>query len=357
MPKFRRTVIISDGIRGHYHQSLGVAEWMERLSGTSLDPSTVTIPHMSIFDRVLKLKLFVRGLEVHGGSFSREWLKSFGVRYNRYEEGTTLFISAGSKAAPFCLALAKATHNKCAVLMTPSVLGTKSFNYAIVPKHDKPDLKSGNVITTLGAPNHIYAPSLKDIASHYFAGKDLEGHKVVAILIGGSDANYRINSRWAKDILTQLRDIRDAKFLITTSRRTGEGVEETVEEIFAGNPNLEYMFLYSRTPNQNSITAILGAATHVLVTEDSVSMVSEAVTAGFKVGLIRLPRTTGQIKHMLGYGARRFDDMFAEFAQRGLIEDFGTDFYFPRFFEAYEQKHGQDFNEAKRAADWILHHS
>ena len=49
--------------------------------------------------------------------------------------------------------------------------------------------------------------------------------------------------------------------------------------------------------------------------------------------------------------------MFAEFAQRGLIEDFGTDFYFPRFFEAYEQKHGQDFNEAKRAADWILHHS
>lgn len=355
MPKFRRTVIISDGIRGHYHQSLGVAEWMERLSGTPLDPSTLVIPELSIFDRVLKLKLFVRGLEVHGGSYSREWLKSMGVRYSKYEEGTTLFISAGSRAAPFCLALAKATHNKCAVLMTPSVLGTKSFNYAIVPEHDNPSPKATNVITTLGAPNHIYIPSLKEIASHYFAGKNLEGRKVIAILIGGSDANYRINSRWARDALTPLKNIRDAKFLITTSRRTGEGVENTVEEIFAGNPNLAYMFLYSRTPNQNSITAILGAATHVIVTEDSVSMVSEAITAGFKVGLIRLPRTTGKIKHMLGFGARRFDEMFAKFAGRGLIEDFGTHFYYPKFFESYEQKHGQDFNEAKRAADWILH--
>ena len=355
MPDFKRVVIISDGIRGHLHQSLGIAEWLERLAGIELDPSTINVPAMSMSHRLLKMKLFVRGLEFHGGSFSREWLKSFGIRYKKYERETTLFISAGSKAAPFCLALAKATKNKCAVVMTPSVLGTKSFNYAIVPEHDKPDLKAGNVLTTLGAPNHIYIPSLKDIASHYFAGKNLEGRKLIALLIGGSDANYKINSRWARDVLTPLRDVKDAKFLITTSRRTGEDVENTVKEIFSDCPNLEYLFLFSRTPNQNSLTAILGAATHVLVTEDSVSMVSEAVTAGFKVGLIRLPRTTGKIKHMLGYGARRFDDMFAKFAQRGLIEDFGTDLYFPKFLEAYEQKHGFDFNEAKRAAEWILH--
>ncbi len=355
MPKFRRTVIISDGIKGHYHQSLGVAEWMERLSGTMLDPAIVSIPELSLFERVMKLKLLVHGLEVHGGAYSREWLKLLGVRYRKYDEGTTLFISAGSKAAPFCLALAKATHNKCAVLMTPSVLGTKSFDYAIVPEHDKPDLRRGNVITTLGAPNHIYIPTLKDIAAHYFAGRNFEGKKVIAILIGGSDANYKINSRWIRETFTPLKNIRDAKFLITTSRRTGEGVENTIEEMFSGNPNLEHLFLFSRTPNQNSITAILGAATHVLVTEDSVSMVSEAATAGFRVGLIRVPRTTGKIKHMLGYGARRFDDMFAEFSQRGLIMDFGPEFYFPKFMEAYEQKHGQDFNEAKRAADWILH--
>ena len=354
MPRFKQAVIISDGIRGHLHQSMGVAEWLERLSGTVIEP-TLTIPEMSLADKILKLKLFVHGIEGHEGAYSREWLKSVGVRYWKYDNESTLFISAGSRAAPFCLALAKATHNKCAVIMTPSILGTKSFNYAIVPEHDKPNLKDGNVITTLGAPNHIYAPALKEIASSFFAGKNLEGRKVIALLIGGSDANYKITPRWVKNLLEPLQGVHDAKFMITTSRRTGSDVERTIEEIFAGSRNVEYMFLYSRTPNQNSITAILGAATHVLVTEDSVSMVSEAVTAGFKVGLIRVPRSTGKIKHLLGFGARRFDDMFAEFAKRGLIEDFGNDLYFPKFMEAYEQKHGLDFNEAKRAAEWILH--
>ena len=353
MPDFKRIVIISDGIRGHIHQSLGVGEWLERLSGAMLDPTMVNIPEMTFFDRVLKLKMFVHGLETHGGAYSREWLKSTGIRWKKYDEGTTLFISTGSKAAPFCLALSKATHNKCAVIMTPSVLGTKPFTYAIVPEHDKPNLKQGNVITTLGAPNHIYIPTLKDIASHFFAGRNLEGRKVIALLIGGSDANYRVTSRWAREVLTPLRDI-DAKFLITTSRRTGTSVENAVEEIFSGSPNVEYMFLYSRTPNQNSITAILGAATHVLVTEDSVSMVSEAVTAGFRVGLIRLPRSTGKIKHMLGFGARRFDDMFSRFAERGLITDLGNEVYLPKFLEPENQYHLKDFNEAKRAAEWIL---
>lgn len=356
MPKFKRIVIISDGIRGHYHQSLGVAEWLERLSGAALDSSAVEIPEMPLFERLMKLKLFVRGLEVHGGAYSREWLKSTGIRYSKYEPETTLFISAGSKAAPFCLALSKATRNKSAVLMTPSVLGTKSFTYAIVPEHDKPDMKAGNVIMTLGAPNHIYMPHLKDIARTYFSGRNLEGQKVIALLIGGSDANYRINSRWARDILSPLSATRDAKFLITTSRRTGEAVENTVEEIFSGNPSTEYMFFYSRTPNQNSITAILGAATHVLVTEDSVSMVSEAVTAGFKVGLIRVPRTTGKIKHMLGFGARRFDEMFARFSEKGLIYDLKDDWNMQKFIEAPQQYHYRDFNEAKRAAEWILQH-
>lgn len=355
MQKFKRVVIISDRIRGHYHQSLGIGEWLERLGNDiELDTSIVSVPEMSSFDRVMKLKIFVRGLEVHGGSYSREWLKAAGVRFKKYEQGTTLFISAGSKAAPFCLALAKATKNKCAVIMTPSVLQLKSFDYAVVPEHDKPDPKLSNVMTTLGAPNHIYTPSLKEIATQYFSGKNLEGQKVIALLIGGSDANYKITSRWAKDVLTPLRNIKDAKFLITTSRRTGEGVEDTVSEIFSGCPSVELMFLYSKSLNQNSITAILGASTHVLVTEDSVSMVSEAVTAGFKVGLIRVPRTTGKIKHMLGFGARRFDDLFSEMSERGLIEDFGYDLNFPKFMAADEQKHGQDFNEAKRAAKWIL---
>ncbi len=116
------------------------------------------------------------------------------------------------------------------------------------------------------------------------------------------------------------------------------------------------MLLMSRNPRVNALTAMLGRATHVLVTEDSVSMVSEAVTAGFKVGLLRVPRITNSVKKFFGYGAQRFDDLFAKMASRGLITDLGNNPDIAKFVRPETQRHNQDFNEAKRAAEWILKH-
>ena len=143
MPKFEHIVVLSDGIRGHYHQSLGIAQWLERLGGGHLE-EPVNVPKLSGLEKLMKLKLFVHGLAIHGGSYSREWLKSLGLNFKSIKPNT-LFISAGSSVAPFTLACAKATHNKSAVVMTPSVLGTKPFDYAIIPDHDKHDPKDKNI--------------------------------------------------------------------------------------------------------------------------------------------------------------------------------------------------------------------
>ena len=114
------------------------------------------------------------------------------------------------------------------------------------------------------------------------------------------------------------------------------------------------MLILSRNPQVNCLNAMLGAATHVIATEDSVSMVSEAATAGFRVGLMRVPRVTNFVKKIFGFGAERFDEMFRAMIVNGLIEDLGTKPDFKRFTAPSEQRHGQDFNEAKRAAEWIL---
>ena len=352
MPKFDQIILLSDGIRGHYHQSLGVAQWLERMGGGHIE-EPVNVPRLSGLDRLMKLKLFVHGLTVHGGSYSREWLKSAGVSL-RNAKPKTLFISAGSSAAPFCLACAKATHNKSAVLMTPSVLGTKPFDYAIIPDHDKHDPRDKNILTTLGAPNHIYIPDLEAVGNSFFAGKDFSGSKVVAVLIGGSDNNYKPSAAWAEDALGSLRYIDGIKILITTSRRTGKALDDTIENMFSGDPSLAYMLILAQKPSVNALTAMLGKATHVVVTEDSVSMVSEAVTAGFRVGLMRVPRTSGTFKQFFGSGPKRFDDMFDKMKSRNLIEDLGMIPDFRKFLAEPEQKHHQDFNEAKRAAEWIL---
>ena len=149
-----------------------------------------------------------------------------------------------------------------------------------------------------------------------------------------------------------LREIRDAKFLITTSRRTGIEADSAVKKIFTGHA--EYLLLASENPDENPVPAMLGRATHVLVTEDSVSMASEAVTAGFKVGLLRVKRTDGALKKFFGYGAIRFDAMFEKMIERNLIIDLGNEPDYEKFLNTPEQKHNQDFNEAKRAAEYIL---
>ena len=283
MPDFKHVVIVSDNIRGHYHQSLGVAEWLGRLGGAEVG-EPVKLPEISSMKKIFGLKMQGSKIPRKDPKFSKEWLESFGIESENFKP-ETLFISAGSNAAPFCLALAKATGNKSAVIMTPSIFGTKPFDFAIVPEHDAHDIFDPKIITTLGAPNHIYLQSIKKTSEKFFENMNFK-KKVIAVLVGGSDANYKPDSKWASEVLGDLTRYDDATILITTSRRTEENLENEIENIFSSCPNLGYLLIISRDPKINAITSMLGAATHVLVTEDSVSMVSEAVTAGFKVGLL-----------------------------------------------------------------------
>ncbi|MBQ7154964.1 MAG: mitochondrial fission ELM1 family protein [Synergistaceae bacterium] len=352
MPKFEHIVIISDGIRGHYHQSLGIAQWLERMGGGTID-ATLTVPKLSGLEKMLKLKVFVHGLAVHDSTYANGWLRSAGMPAYEYNPNT-LFISAGSSAAPFCLALAKSTGNKSAVVMTPSVLGTRPFDFAIIPEHDRHDPKARNILATLGAPNHIYQPELELVGSNFFAGRDFGGKKIVAVLVGGSDSNYKPNPAWAEEALGPLRYMDGIKILLTTSRRSGQALDEAIEKIFGNTPSLGYMLILSKKPRVNALTAMMGKATHVLATEDSVSMVSEAITAGFKVGLLRVPRSTDPLKSAFGGGPKKFDVLFDKMRRKKLLVDLGSAPDYTEFLSLPEQKHNQDFNEAKRAAEWIL---
>ena len=353
MPGFKRVVILSDGIRGHFHQSLGLANWLERLEEVRLE-KVIEVPKLRGIRKFIMMKILAGKIASRDSNYSRQWLKNSGASFGEFKPNT-LFISTGSSAAPFCLALAKSTGNKAAVIMTPSVLGTKPFDFAVIPEHDQHDDNDKNIIVTLGAPNHIYRPDLKEESKKFFAGKDFTNQKVIALLIGGSDANYNLTPDFIEKVLTPLRNINhETRILITTSRRTGRAVDDVIEKIFTDCKNIDYMLLASREPDVNPIPAMLGAATHVLVSEDSVSMASESITAGFRIGLIRVPRFNNFMKKLLGYGASRFDDLFMKFQDKDLLLDLGRSPDYAKFIDIPEQKHGKNFNEARRAAECIF---
>ena len=158
----KRVVLLVDNTRGHFHQSQGIARWLERLCGAEIHE--IRAPILTGVKRFLVLKMQGRSLDSASPEEAREWLKKAGFSIEDHADilsggPGTLFMATGNSASSFCLALAKALKGFSAVIMTPDVVGTQPFDFAIVPEHDRP-APSHNILGTLGAPNHIYFPEL-----------------------------------------------------------------------------------------------------------------------------------------------------------------------------------------------------
>ncbi|MEA4881973.1 MAG: ELM1/GtrOC1 family putative glycosyltransferase [Synergistaceae bacterium] len=376
-------ILLSDGIRGHLSQSRGVAGWISRFTGA--DIVEMEVPRLSGWRRAFFLKWRARFLPFLPPERTALWLDRAGGSQLLSESRSALarrglsgeqvlFLSAGSSAAPFTLALARTLGGKSCTIMTPSVLGTTPFDFAVVPEHDAPR-KDANVLVTLGAPNGIFPDELErrgwELAQKYptRSGK----RERWSILVGGDDANYAISPRWIRSRILPLvkaAEDRRADLYITTSRRTSPSAEEALKKLIGQNPSVRMLLLASKD-SFNPVPGMLGLSGRVFVTEDSVSMVSEAVTAGKEVFLLRTETAKALRLRMQEYtealvdrgvlpsrflwGKPRFDRLFAGLQEQGFLKEMNCDNLTDRIGTLSLSQNGStSLNEARRAAEWIV---
>ena len=140
-----------------------MAGWISRFTGA--DIIEMEVPQFSGWKKLSLLKLKSRILPGADKIKAEEWLRAAGggglLETSRKKLGAqksdswdALFLSAGSGAAPFTLALAKVLGQRCCTIMTPSALGTSPFNFAIIPEHDHPK-KGKNIFHDPEAPEEI----------------------------------------------------------------------------------------------------------------------------------------------------------------------------------------------------------
>ena len=381
----RIIVILSDGIRGHLNQSRGVALWLSMMTGAEILEAEV--PLLSGAART-RAKAASRKL-VHGNRRdARDWLAmadgdAVVIRVGQWfavrdiHEGTreVLIISAGSTPAPYNLALGYIWRCACATVMTPNIVGTDPFDFAIVPEHDYPDRKP-NVLVTLGSPNSIMKDELKKQGEALLKEYPANSSKIWSILIGGDDGNYSVSPSWIKKrigLIMKIAEQEDADLYITTSRRTPPGSVETLKYIASHSSAVRYLLIASES-DFNPIPAMLGFSNEIFCTEDSVNMVSETVTGGHRAVLLRVGHKKGIKKifqdataWLVGAGALspnmlwgipKFDLVFEHFARHDALLEFRE--WIKRRHETViepqdeeERKMWQEFNEAKRSAQWI----
>jgi mitochondrial fission protein ELM1 len=257
--------LLGDGKPGHENQSLGLADAIARRMPCEVHRISLA-GKRGLLTRIQAAVLASAGLPQ-----------------------PDLIIAAGHATHPALLWLARKHRAKSIVLMRPS-LPMSWFHLCIVPTHDfKNPPRRENVIVTQGALNRVAPP-------------DSAERNERIILVGGPSSSHGWNAEILLQALTQITATGD--WQLTNSRRTPGGFLEEIRERL---PAVE-VFPHQQTP-PDWLPAKLAAANQVWVTEDSVSMIYEALTSGASVGLLPLPRNQPNSRVLRGL-ARLIADGF-----------------------------------------------
>lgn len=193
-----------------------------------------------------------------------------------------LIIGAGNQTHSTLLAASRATTAPSVLIMSPPKGLTGLFDLCIAPEHD---LRSGsNVITTKGAMNLIEPASHKNEHTGLF-------------LIGGPSQHHE----WDENMLIkQIAQILDAnssiQWTLTSSRRTPPSTTAQLEKW----SKEQLKVIPVEATDKDWLPRELSMTAHVWVTEDSVSMVYEALSSGAKVGLLPAPRKSTRSRVVRG---------------------------------------------------------
>ena len=195
-----------------------------------------------------------------------------------------LLIGCGRLAVAPALAAKRASGNRVFwVQVQDPRFGRRDIDLMVVPEHDP--ARGDNVFRTLGAVHRVTAPLLVEGARRFAPLLAALPRPLVAVLIGGDNRVYRLTEARFAAFADQLAALARQGFglAITPSRRTGAAAEQLLRERLAGLPAIIW-----DGNGDNPYFGLLGLADAVLVTADSVSMVSEAAATGKPVHIVDL---------------------------------------------------------------------
>lgn len=302
--------IVSDGKKGHLSQTRGLANALLERARLRRPQAEHSCHEVDVSTKGFFAKLFYKGKDL-----------------DLPQPDLVLCAGHGTHAA--ALGLARHKRCLCMVCMKPS-LPLSAFDLCIMPRHDMPENGKvpPNVFCTNGAINSI-RPRPDVPKAH------------TLILVGGPSKGFSWD---AELVLTQLATItryNTIPMVLTTSRRTPA---DFVQDIARACPGIRVVPVEETGPDW--VPDHLARAREVWVTQDSVSMVYEALSSGAPVGIITMAQATQ-------HGRRRGPSR----VERGIhmLMEEGTVHSFTEWAKTHSlPTQAEVICEAARAADYIL---
>ena len=266
-PRVRRSVIYAADYAGLHAQALGLAEAMK------LEPELRPVRPRAPWRWVAP-------------QFWPSPLRAAGVS----DPGNALLFTAGNIGAHLGAALRRP--GRPVVHVQHPRMPPARFDAVVVNRHD--GLEGSNVVVTRTALHRATPARL--LAARVEWGQRLAHlpRPLVAVLAGGSNGRFRLDRNVAADLGASLAGAArqaGAGIALTPSRRTGP--DATAAFRAALEPGGGWVW---NGENDNPYFGLLACADLIVVTEDSVSMVSEAAATAAPVLLAPLPGRSRRIR-------------------------------------------------------------
>jgi uncharacterized protein len=196
-----------------------------------------------------------------------------------------ILIATGRQTVAPALAIKRASGGAtfCVQIQNPA-WRREAFDLLAIPKHD--GVSGDNVIETFGALHRVTPGRIRAEAEKFRGMLSHLPRPLIAVLIGGSNKQYRMTEAVTQRLAANLRRLcteHGAGLAVTASRRTGT---ENEKHLRAALDDASCWFWDGS--GDNPYFGLLGLADAVVVTADSVSMVSEACATGKPVHVIEL---------------------------------------------------------------------
>lgn len=196
-----------------------------------------------------------------------------------------VLIASGRRTVALSIAVRRASGGRVfTVQIQKPGVDPARFDAVVTPRHDR--LRGANVIETVGSLNRVTPARLAAAARRFGPALTDLPRPLVAVMLGGNSKAYRMSAARMTRLGARLAELarRDgAGLLVTPSRRTPPRTVEIVRRALHGLP--------ARTwdgQGENPYLAYLALADALVVTADSVNMVSEAATTGKPVFVVDL---------------------------------------------------------------------
>jgi uncharacterized protein len=286
---------ISDGAAGNARQALALAQ------AIGSDPRIVTV----------ELRNPWRALAPRFTVASRLALPS-SLRWQFAPPWPDFAIGCGRQAALLTRMLRTWSGGRTftAQILDPRV-DPSLFDVIVAPQHDAST--APNAIVTTGALNSIDDVWLADAAKEFANLQQLPQPRT-AILVGGPRQGLGLDAKWLDEMIARLQQWlarEHGSLLITISRRTPE---EWTQRLRGAFHNGCAYFWTGKRDGVNPYAGYLAYADRIVVTPDSVNMLSEACATGKPVFTL-LPKTA----------QGKLVTFHARLKERGLVQELNAD--------------------------------